>query len=252
MAKLASTGVVFHEKLGTQGERVERLVQLAAENAPDVGGDPELAQPAASPAQAGLPQGMGGEFPELQGTMGSYYAAADSEAGEVSVAIGEFYQPRFSGDAIPATEVGRAVALADKLDSLVGIFGIGSAPTGDRDPFALRRAAIGLLRIIIESDIALDLRDATGWSGANHLARALRNPKVSCPVNIPSDAARHPFTVAGVAFAAAAEHRDQPAVFRHDRRQCRQRFFQCVGRMRVIDPVSYTHLRAHAPVLDLV
>ena len=100
--------------------------------------------------------------------MGRYYAAADGEHAEVSHAVGEFYQPRFSGDAIPASTVGRCVALADKLDSLVGIFGIGSAPTGDRDPFALRRAAIGMLRIVIEADIALDVREAIDFAVATY------------------------------------------------------------------------------------
>lgn len=156
--------MMYEKRLGSLGDKTRRIVSLAATLASACGADSALAGRAAELSRCDLLSDLVGEFPELQGTMGSYYAAADGEAGEVSVAISEFYQPRFSGDAIPATEVGRAVALADKLDSLVGIFGIGSAPTGDRDPFALRRAAIGLLRIIIESDIALDLREAIGFA----------------------------------------------------------------------------------------
>ncbi|MCC6706938.1 MAG: glycine--tRNA ligase subunit beta [Gammaproteobacteria bacterium] len=168
-SRLAGLDSMMYEKrLGSLGDKTRRIVSLAATLASACGADSALAGRAAELSRCDLLSDLVGEFPELQGTMGSYYAAADGEAGEVSVAIGEFYQPRFSGDAIPATEVGRAVALADKLDSLVGIFGIGSAPTGDRDPFALRRAAIGLLRIIIESDIALDLRDAIDFSLATY------------------------------------------------------------------------------------
>ncbi|MBK8959832.1 MAG: glycine--tRNA ligase subunit beta [Proteobacteria bacterium] len=160
--------MMYEKRLGSLGDKTRRIVSLAATLASACGADSALAGRAAELSRCDLLSDLVGEFPELQGTMGSYYAAADGEAGEVSVALGEFYQPRFSGDAIPATEVGRAVALADKLDSLVGIFGIGSAPTGDRDPFALRRAAIGLLRIVIEADIALDLREAIDFALATY------------------------------------------------------------------------------------
>ncbi|MBK6657100.1 MAG: glycine--tRNA ligase subunit beta [Proteobacteria bacterium] len=160
--------MMYEKRLGSLGDKTRRIVSLAATLASACGADSALAGRAAELSRCDLLSDLVGEFPELQGTMGSYYAAADGEAGEVSVALGEFYQPRFSGDAIPATEVGRSVALADKLDSLVGIFGIGSAPTGDRDPFALRRAAIGLLRIVIEADIALDLREAIDFALATY------------------------------------------------------------------------------------
>ena len=112
---------------------------------------------AATLSRCDLVSAMVGEFPELQGTIGRYYAAGDGEPAAVAAAVGEFYHPRFAGDAIPATAVGRCIALADKLDTLVGIFGIGLAPTGDKDPYALRRAALGALRILIEGGIELDL-----------------------------------------------------------------------------------------------
>ena len=160
--------MVFEKQLGSLGDKTRRIVSLAATVASACGADAVLASRAAELSRCDLLSDLVGEFPELQGTMGSYYAAADGEAGDVSRALGEFYQPRFSGDAIPATAIGRCVAMADKLDSLVGIFGMGSAPTGDRDPFALRRAAIGVLRIVIEADIPLDLRAAIGFALATY------------------------------------------------------------------------------------
>ena len=152
--------MMYEKRLGSLGDKTRRIVSLAATLAGTCGADAALASRVAELSRCDLLSDLVGEFPELQGTMGRHYAAADGEHADVSHALGEFYQPRFSGDAIPASAVGRCVALADKLDSLVGIFGIGSAPTGDRDPFALRRAAIGMLRIVIEADIALDLRAA--------------------------------------------------------------------------------------------
>ena len=152
--------MMYEKRLGSLGDKTRRIVSLAASLAGTCGADAALASRVAELSRCDLLSDLVGEFPELQGTMGRHYAAADGEHADVSHALGEFYQPRFSGDAIPASAVGRCVALADKLDSLVGIFGIGSAPTGDRDPFALRRAAIGMLRIVIEADIALDLRAA--------------------------------------------------------------------------------------------
>ena len=160
--------MMYEKRLGSLGDKTRRIVSLAATLASACGADGALASRAAELSRCDLLSDLVGEFPELQGTMGSYYAAADGEASDVSRALGEFYQPRFSGDTIPATAVGRCVAVADKLDTLVGIFGIGSAPTGDRDPFALRRAALGLLRIVIEADIALDLRVAIGFALATY------------------------------------------------------------------------------------
>ncbi len=149
--------VVYHNKLGSQLERVERLEGLAGAIASQLGADASAARRAARLAKADLVTDMVGEFPELQGTMGRYYALADGEGEVVADAIQAHYQPRFAGDALPAGNVAAAVALADKLDALVGFFGIGLVPTGDRDPFALRRAALGVLRILMETPLPLQL-----------------------------------------------------------------------------------------------
>ena len=149
--------VVYHNKLGSQLARVARLEALARVIAPLVGADPVQAARAARLAKADLLTDMVGEFPELQGTMGTYYARHDGEDEEVALACTEHYQPRFSGDALPGTRVGTAVALADKLETLVGIWGIGLVPTGEKDPFALRRHALGVLRILIEKQLPVDL-----------------------------------------------------------------------------------------------
>ncbi len=149
--------VVYHNKLGSQLERVERLEALAGAIAAQLGADVAAAKRAARLAKADLVTDMVGEFPELQGIMGRYYALADGEGEVVADAIQAHYQPRFAGDALPAGNVAAAVALADKLDALVGFFGIGMVPTGDRDPFALRRAALGVLRILMEAALPLEL-----------------------------------------------------------------------------------------------
>jgi glycyl-tRNA synthetase beta chain len=150
--------VVYHNKLGSQLARTERMVAIAEAIAPRMGADVALAARAARLAKADLITDMVGEFPELQGTMGTYYARHDGEADEVALACSEHYQPRFSGDTLPTTPTGTVVALADKLETLVGIWGIGLAPTGEKDPFALRRHALGVLRILIEKQLPLDLR----------------------------------------------------------------------------------------------
>ena len=149
--------VVYHNKLGTQGERVDRLVKLAATIAQRIGADPMQAEQAALLAKADLVTDMVGEFPELQGIMGRYYALADGEPAAVADAIQSHYQPRFNGDALPVGGVACAVALADKLDALIGFFAIGQIPTGDKDPFGLRRAALGVLRILMETPLPLSL-----------------------------------------------------------------------------------------------
>ncbi|WP_186152108.1 glycine--tRNA ligase subunit beta [Burkholderia gladioli] len=149
--------VVYHNKLGSQLARVERIEAIAAGIAPAIGADPALAQRAARLAKADLLTDMVGEFPELQGTMGTYYARHDGELEEVAVACTEHYQPRFSGDTLPEAAVSTAVALADKLETLVGIWGIGLAPTGEKDPFALRRHALGVLRLLLEKQLPLDI-----------------------------------------------------------------------------------------------
>ncbi len=149
--------VVFQAQLGTVYEKAERISELAAFIAAQIGGDVALAQRAGILSKCDLATEMVGEFPELQGIAGYYYAQHDGEQGDVALALNEQYLPKFSGDVLPSTAIGLAVAIADKLDTLVGIFGINQPPTGSKDPFGLRRAAIGLLRIIIEKELTLDI-----------------------------------------------------------------------------------------------
>lgn len=149
--------VVYHNKLGTQAERVERVKMIAARVAQLIGADEVQAVRAAQLAKVDLLTLMVGEFPELQGIMGEYYANNDGETADVAKAIREHYQPRFAGDELPSTNVSLAVALADKLETLSGLFGIGQMPTGDKDPFALRRHALGVLRMLIEKELNVSL-----------------------------------------------------------------------------------------------
>ena len=151
--------VVYHAKLGSMGERVRRVRAIADVIGQELGGPAlaEHAERAALLAKADLLSDMVGEFPELQGVMGAYYARHDGETDAVAQAIEDHYRPRFAGDELPRGEVGLVVALADKLEALVGLFGIGQAPTGDKDPFALRRHALGVLRLLIERALPIDL-----------------------------------------------------------------------------------------------
>jgi glycyl-tRNA synthetase beta chain len=165
----ALDAVTFHAKLGSQGERVRRLEALAERLAPQVGADPALARRAAMLCKADLTTGMVGEFPELQGVMGAYYARHDGEAASVAEAIRDHYAPKGPGDAVPGNPVGVAVALADKLDTLAGFFAIGEKPTGSGDPYALRRAALGAIRIIRERGLRLALRPLLAAAGAGLL-----------------------------------------------------------------------------------
>jgi len=151
--------VVYHNKLGTQAERTQRVTRLAGAIARRLGYDVLLAERGAQLAKADLLTDMVGEFPELQGIMGTYYARNDGEHEEVALAASEHYQPRFSGDALPSTNTGLAVALADKLETLVGIWSIGLQPTGEKDPFALRRHALGVMRMLVEKRLPLALSD---------------------------------------------------------------------------------------------
>ena len=151
--------VVYHNKLGTQLERVQRLRLLAGKIARVLGADVLQAERAAELAKADLLTGMVGEFPELQGTMGRYYAKHDGEPAAVADAIEAHYCPRFAGDRLPEGHVACAVALADKLDAIAGLFSIGQTPTGDKDPFGLRRAALGVVRILVEQELRLSLRE---------------------------------------------------------------------------------------------
>jgi glycyl-tRNA synthetase beta chain len=154
--------VVFHAKLGTQGQRVARLENLAGLIAEKLDADALLARDAARLAKADLASGMVGEFPELQGVMGRYYALAQGEDARVAEAIAAHYRPAGAGDAVPNEPIAIAVALADKLDQLVGFFAVGEKPTGSGDPFALRRAALGVIRIIRENGLRLPLADLMG------------------------------------------------------------------------------------------
>jgi len=157
LAKLEAQSVIFHEKLGTQAERIERIEQLAREIAPQVGADVELAARAARLAKADLVTEMVGEFPELQGLMGRYYAQAQGEEASVAAAIEEHYKPQGPNDRVPSSPVSVSVALADKLDTLGGFFAVDEKPTGSKDPFALRRAALGVIRIVLENGLRLPL-----------------------------------------------------------------------------------------------
>jgi glycyl-tRNA synthetase beta chain len=151
--------MVFQQRLGTLFDKQERMARLAGQIAVLIGAEPELAARAARLSKCDLLTSMVFEFPELQGVMGRYYALHDGEAVVVADAIAQHYLPRFAGDDLPASATAQAVALADRLDSLVGIFAIGQQPTGDKDPFALRRAALGVIRICVQRALDVDLRE---------------------------------------------------------------------------------------------
>lgn len=165
--------VTFQSRLGSIGEKVRRIEALAAAIAPLVGADVAAVRRAAQLCKCDLLSAMVGEFPDLQGVMGAYYAAVDGESAEIASAVREHYQPRGAGDTLPMTPTGVALALADRLDTLAGIFGIGQKPSGTKDPFALRRAAIGVLRILLERRLDLDLADL--------VRRAVAQQPVSAP-----------------------------------------------------------------------
>ena len=170
--------VVFHNKLGTQLERVDRIERLAAIVAAKLGADEAATRRAARLCKADLLTGMVGEFPELQGIMGTYYARHDGEPDAVAEAIDAHYHPRFAGDSLPGNRVGTCVALADKLDILAGLFGIGQQPTGDRDPFGLRRHALGVVRILVEEGLPLPLNELADAA----FRRAIRRPAARSPM----------------------------------------------------------------------
>jgi glycyl-tRNA synthetase beta chain len=151
-------GVTFHARLGTLADRVDRIAVLAREIAPMVGADPAAAELAARYVKADLASGMVGEFPELQGIMGGYYLRAAGEDAAIADAVRDHYRPQGPADTVPSAPVTVAVALADKLDTLVGFFAIDEKPTGSKDPYALRRAALGMIRLILENQVRLPLR----------------------------------------------------------------------------------------------
>ena len=175
LEKLKSLGIVFHEKLGTQAERIARIRALAKALAPAVGCVPELADRAAELAKADLVTEMVGEFPELQGLMGRYYALAQGEDVNVAQAIEEHYKPQGPNDRIPTSPESIAVAFADKLDTLVGFWAIDEKPTGSKDPYALRRAALGVIRIVLENELRLPLLKGPLHLALNLLIETLRN-----------------------------------------------------------------------------
>ncbi len=160
--------IVFQEKLGTIYDKSVRVANLAGRIAGAIGSDPALAERAAMLAKTDLVTEMVLEFPELQGIMGQYYARHDGEPEDVAQALDEQYMPRFAGDQLPVTLTGCALALADRLDSLVGLFAIDQPPSGTRDPFGLRRAALGVLRIIVERELTLDLAICAEWAAENY------------------------------------------------------------------------------------
>ncbi|MBC8013024.1 MAG: glycine--tRNA ligase subunit beta, partial [Methyloceanibacter sp.] len=160
--------IVFHEKLGTQYDRVQRVWRLAREIAPLVGAEPDLAERAAIVAKADLLSGMVGEFPELQGVMGRYYARDQQENPDVADAIAAHYRPVGPSDEVPREPVAIAVALADKLDMLVGFWAIDEKPTGSKDPYALRRAALGVIRIVLSNTLRVPLHSVLHRALAGH------------------------------------------------------------------------------------
>ncbi len=171
--------VVFQQQLGSLYDKSERLSRLAAAIAPALGADPELAARAGKLAKADLVSDMVFEFGDMQGIAGYHYARNDGEHADVCQAMIDQYRPRFAGDELPLCAVGAAIALADRLDTLTGIFGIGQAPTGSRDPFALRRASVGVLRMLIDMKVSLDLVDIVGIALASFQAQELSPTTVS-------------------------------------------------------------------------
>jgi glycyl-tRNA synthetase beta chain len=178
--------IIFHEKLGTQSERIERIERLAGELAPLVGADVKKAKRAAHLCKADLLTEIVGEFPELQGTIGKYYAEAQGEDEAVAHAIEDHYRPKGPDDLVPSDPVSVAVALADKLDTLVGFWAIDEKPTGSKDPYALRRAALGIIRLVLENKIRLALIEATK-SAAAGLVRASTREAVVDRKQLPID-----------------------------------------------------------------
>jgi glycyl-tRNA synthetase beta chain len=156
--------IIFQKELGTVFDKTERVSKLAAKISQQIGGDAHEAERAGKLAKSDLVTDMVLEFTDLQGIMGSHYARFDGESEEIALALNEQYMPKFAGDALPGTKTGQALSIAEKIDSLVGLFGINQPPTGTKDPFALRRAALGILRIIVEKQLDLDLNDIISWS----------------------------------------------------------------------------------------
>jgi glycyl-tRNA synthetase beta chain len=171
-SRVADLGkVVYHNQLGSQLERTKRVQSLASNIAKKLNADEKLASRAAEIAKTDLLSDMVGEFPELQGIMGRYYATHDGENSEVAAACSEHYMPRFAGDTLPQTQTGTILAIADKLETLVGIWGVGLAPTGDKDPYALRRHALGICRLLLEKNLSLSLPELIELARAQFLQK---------------------------------------------------------------------------------
>jgi glycyl-tRNA synthetase beta chain len=184
--------ITFHAKLGSQGERVKRIEALAGEIAKTIGADVEKAKLAARLAKADLVSGMVGEFPELEGLMGRYYALDQGHDAEVADAIRDHYKPKGPSDSIPVSKVGQAVALAEKLDTLVGFWAIDEKPTGSKDPFALRRAALGTIRTLIERELRVPLKTyfamlSAWWAG--HMQDTTAKSEIAEPAPFMSNSA---------------------------------------------------------------
>ncbi|MEZ5650188.1 MAG: glycine--tRNA ligase subunit beta [Burkholderiaceae bacterium] len=217
LPRLAS--VIYHARLGTQAERSERVRRLARAIGTRLGLDADAlarCERAATLAKTDLLTDMVGEFPELQGIMGTYYARHDGEADDVALAMQEQYRPRFAGDALPETVTGSVLALADKLETLAGLFSIGQLPTGDKDPFALRRHALGVLRILIEKALALPLdwlqtQALSAFDGGGDALAALRGFCNDRLVGLLREAGHAPDVIAAITDAQPAELWTLPA-----------------------------------------
>ncbi len=189
--------MVFQRDLGSLHDRSARIARLATYLANGLGADTGAAERAGELAKCDLLTEMVGEFPELQGLMGGYYAAADGEGEPVALAIADQYRPAYAGDALPRTSEGRALALADRLDALVGIFAIGQGPSGDKDPFASRRAALGALRILIECELDLDLEQALAEAAGGYPAAVRADQAVGTVFDFALDRLRTYYSGAG-------------------------------------------------------
>jgi glycyl-tRNA synthetase beta chain len=214
LEKLKAQNIIFHEKLGTQGERVDRIARLAKEIAPLVGADPDKAERAARLAKADLVTEMVGEFPELQGLMGKYYALKQGEDASVATAIEDHYKPAGPTDSVPADPVAIAVALADKLDILVGFWAIDEKPTGSKDPYALRRAALGVIRIVLESELRLALSPII-WNRNGEISVLNRVRERNLDINRVADAAREVGLLPAVAGSLEAVFETRLSELRH-------------------------------------
>ncbi len=198
--------ITFHEKLGTQGERVRRIMALSREIAPLIGADPDKAELAAKLAKTDLVSGMVGEFPELQGLMGRYYATRHGLDADVAAAVEEHYKPQGPSDRVPTNPVSIAVALADKLDTLTGFWAIDEKPTGSKDPFALRRAALGVIRLVLDNGLKIHIVDLVkyrfgGFDQATPTDREIaRREKMAREADLPVDGLAEGFLLEEVPF----------------------------------------------------